>query len=348
MSELQLQIKPLDQDAMQAARDRQDQLTKPRGSLGRLESLSIQLAGIYRQPIPAVTGKAVVVMAGDHGVTEEGVSAYPSEVTPQMVLNFLHGGAGINVLARHSNVRVIVVDMGVAGELPEHDDLISLNVAKGTANFAQGPAMSLEQAVQAIRAGKGLVADLVNQGVNLVGTGEMGIGNTTPSSALTAALTGAPVADVVGRGTGVDDEGLKRKIAAIEKGLKVNQPEAGDPLGTLAKVGGFEIAGLTGVILGAAEASIPVVIDGFITGAAALVAGHLAPQSKDYMIASHQSVEVGHGIILDDLGLEPLFKLDLRLGEGTGAALAMHMVEASAKILAEMATFEDAGVTDKE
>lgn len=348
MSDLTIQIQPLDQAAMAAARQRQDQLTKPTGSLGRLEALSIQLAGIYGQPVPQIQQKAIVVMAGDHGVTAEGVSAYPSEVTPQMVLNFLHGGAAINVLARHAGARVVIVDMGVVGDLAEHDGLVSLKVARGTANLAQGPAMNELQAQQAIEAGRGLVQKLVAEGVNLVGTGEMGIGNTTPSSALTAALTGAPLTDVVGRGTGVDDEGLQRKIAAIEKGLKVNQPDPAQPLEVLAKVGGFEIAGLVGLILGAAEAGIPVIIDGFITGAAALVAGRLAPESKGYMIASHQSVEIGHRVILQELGLEPLFKLDLRLGEGSGAALAMHMVEASAKVLAEMATFEDAGVTDKE
>jgi nicotinate-nucleotide--dimethylbenzimidazole phosphoribosyltransferase len=348
MSPFTFQISPLDKQAMSAARRRQDQLTKPRGSLGRLEALSIQLAGIYGVAVPAITEKAVIVMAGDHGVTAEGVSAYPSEVTSQMVLNFLQGGAAINDLARHLGARVIIVDMGVVNDLPEHSELVSLKVSRGTANLAQGPAMSLVQAEQAIQSGLTLVKSLVSEGVNLVGTGEMGIGNTTASSALTAAFTGAPLADVVGRGTGVDDKGLQRKIVAIGKGLEVNQPNTAEPLEVLAKLGGFEIAGLVGVILGAAEAGIPVVIDGFITSAAALVAGRLAPASKDYMIASHRSVEIGHRVILDDLGLEPLFMLDLRLGEGTGAALAMHMVEASAKILAEMATFEGAGVTDKE
>ncbi|MFP3854448.1 MAG: nicotinate-nucleotide--dimethylbenzimidazole phosphoribosyltransferase [Anaerolineales bacterium] len=348
MNTMEFDIQPLDQDAMTAARQRQDQLTKPRGSLGRLEALSIQLAGIYGQEIPSIAKKAVVVMAGDHGVTTEGVSAYPSEVTPQMVMNFLHGGAAINVLSRHQGARVVVVDMGVIGDIAPHEDLISMKVANGTANLAQGPAMSVVQAEQAIQAGRSLLKGLIDQGVNLVGTGEMGIGNTTPSSALTAALTGAPVEEVVGRGTGVDDEGLERKITAVKRGLEVNEPDPESPLEALAKVGGFEIAGLVGLILGGAENRIPVVIDGFITGAAALVAAYMEPASVNYMIASHQSVEIGHRVILEDLGLEPLFKLDLRLGEGTGAALAMNMVEASAKILAEMATFENAGVTDKE
>jgi nicotinate-nucleotide--dimethylbenzimidazole phosphoribosyltransferase len=332
---------------MESARQRQLQLTKPPGSLGRLEALSIQLAGITGQAQPRVDSKAIVVMAGDHGVTAEGVSAYPAEVTPQMVLNFLHGGAAINVLARQVGARVVIVDMGVAAPLDPHDDLLDRKVALGTANMAQGPAMTIEQAEMALAVGRDLAAQLAAEGVQLLGTGEMGIGNTTPSSALTAVLTGAPVADVVGRGTGVDDDGLARKVEIVERALQVNRPAADEPLAALAKVGGFEIAGLAGLILGAAQARVPVVIDGFITGAAALVAARLAPAAVDYMIASHQSVEIGHRVILENLGLVPLFKLDLRLGEGTGAALAMHTIEAAARVLREMATFESAGVSDK-
>ena len=346
-SQLATRVSGLDETAMAAARQRQNQLTKPPGSLGRLEELSIQLAGITGQPQPTVERKAIVVMAGDHGVTVEGVSAYPAEVTPQMVLNFLRGGAAINVIARQVGARVVVVDMGVAAEIEPHPELIDRKIAAGTANMARGPAMSVEQAETALAVGMGIAADLAVEGLQLIGTGEMGIGNTTPSSAITAALTGAPVAEVVGRGTGVDDAGLARKIEIVERALAVNQPSAADPIDVLAKVGGFEIAGLAGLILGSAAARIPVVIDGFITGAAALVAARLEPRSAGYMIASHQSVEIGHRIILESLGLTPLFKLDLRLGEGTGAALAMHIIEAAARVLREMATFDSAGVTDK-
>jgi nicotinate-nucleotide--dimethylbenzimidazole phosphoribosyltransferase len=306
------------------------------------------LAGISGRTLPAVAEKAIIVMAADHGVTAEKVSAYPAEVTAQMVLNFLNGGAAINVLARQLGARVVVVDMGVASPLASHPDLLDRKVGQGTANLAHGPAMTAEQAEAAIEIGWEIVRDLVREGVQIVGTGEMGIGNTTASSALTAALTGASVAQVVGRGTGIDDEALKRKREIVARALAVNEPDPGDPLDVLHKVGGFEIAGLVGVILGAAANRIPVVVDGFITGAAALVAGHLVPGARHYMIASHRSVEVGHRIILDALGLVPLFDLDLRLGEGTGAALAMPVVEAAVRLLAEMATFGEAGVTDRE
>lgn len=342
------QIMALDEAAMDAARERQQQLTKPRGSLGRLEQLSIQLAGITGQSEPKVDEKAVIVMAGDHGVTAEGVSAYPAEVTPQMVLNFLNGGAAINVLAGQVGARVVIVDMGVNASLEPHPDLRIHKVAPGTANMARGPAMTREQAQEALQVGLAIVNELVADGVQLVGTGEMGIGNTTPSAAITAALTGASLSDVVGRGTGVDDEGLSRKIGVVEKALALNQPDPADPIDVLAKVGGFEIAGLVGVILGAASKRVPVVIDGFITAAAALVAARMEPAARAYMIASHRSVEIGHQVILDELALEHLFDLDLRLGEGTGAALAMHVIDGAAQILCHMATFADAGVTDKE
>lgn len=333
---------------MAAARARQEQLTKPPGSLGRLEELSIQLAGITGEALPSVAEKAVVVMAGDHGVTAEGVSAYPSEVTRQMVLNFLHGGAAINVLAHHIGARVAIVDMGIAAVLPDHPDLIERRLGAGTENIARGSAMREGQASAAVEAGVEIASGLIEEGVELIGTGEMGIGNTTPSSAITAAITGAPVEAVVGRGTGVDDAGLARKRAAVERALATNQPEADNPLDVLAKVGGFEIGGLVGLIFGAASQRVPVVIDGFITGAAALVASGLNPLVTQYMIASHQSVEIGHRIILDHLGLEPLLQLDLRLGEGSGAAVAMGIVDAAARILGEMATFDQAGVSDRE
>jgi nicotinate-nucleotide--dimethylbenzimidazole phosphoribosyltransferase len=342
------QITALDEAAMEAARERQQQLTKPRGSLGRLEELSIQLAGITGQFKPEVDEKAVIVMAGDHGVTAEGVSAYPAEVTPQMVLNFLNGGAAINVLAGQVGARVVIVDMGVNASLEPHPDLRLHKIAPGTANMARGPAMTREQAEEALQVGLAIVNELVADGVQMVGTGEMGIGNTTPSAAITAALTSASISDVVGRGTGVDDEGLSRKIGVVEVALALNQPDQADPIDVLAKVGGFEIAGLVGVILGAASKRVPVVIDGFITAAAALVAARMEPAARAYMIASHRSAEIGHKVILDELALEPLFDLDLRLGEGTGAALAMHVIDGAARILCHMATFADAGVTDKE
>lgn len=346
-SRLAIQIPALDEAAMEAARQRQNQLTKPPGSLGRLEELSIQLAGITGKPQPTVERKAIVVMAGDHGVTAEGVSAYPAEVTSQMVLNFLHGGAAINVIARQVGAKVVVVDMGVASDLNPHPELIDRKVATGTANMALGPAMSVDQAETALAVGMEIAAGLAGEGMHLIGTGEMGIGNTTASSAITAALTGAPMAEVVGRGTGVDAAGFARKIEIVHRALAVNRPAADDPIEVLAKVGGYEIAGLTGLILGSAAARIPVVIDGFITGAAALVAARLEPRSTGYMIASHQSAEIGHRIVLEALGLSPLFKLDLRLGEGTGAALAMPIIEAAVRLLREMATFASAGVTDK-
>lgn len=341
-------IQPLDEAAMRAARARQDSLTKPRGSLGRLEELSIQLAGMKADPLPSVERKAVIVMAADHGVTSEGVSAYPADVTRQMVLNFLRGGAAINVLAHQARARVIVVDVGVAAELEHLPGLIRRKVMCGTRNLARGPAMSREEAQQAIQVGIDVLQKEADQGVDLVATGDMGIGNTTPSSAIAAAMTGLPVAQVVGRGTGVDDGGLERKRNVIEQALTVNQPNANDAMDVLHKVGGLEIAGLAGVMIVAASRRIPIVLDGFISTAAAMIAVGLAPGVREYLIASHRSVEIGHRVMLQHLNLVPLLDLNLRLGEGTGAALAFHLIEASTRILREMATFEEAGVSDKE
>jgi nicotinate-nucleotide--dimethylbenzimidazole phosphoribosyltransferase len=341
-------IGPLDSGAMAAARARQDQLTKPRGSLGRLEQLSIQLAGIRGDASPCISQKAIVTMAGDHGVVAEGVSAYPAEVTAQMVCNFLKGGAGISVLAKHIGARVIVVDMGVSTTMKPSPGLVSKRVAPGTANMARGPAMSREQAAEAVWAGIEVVEEELKKGLDIVGTGDMGIGNTTSSSAICAVMTGEPVKLVTGRGTGVDDAQLAHKAKVIQKSLAVNRPDAGDALDVLSKVGGFEIGGLAGVMLGAAAHRIPVVIDGFISGAAALIATGLCPQLRNYLIASHVSVEPGHQAILRHIGLRPLLDLDLRLGEGTGAALGIFLAEASVRLLAEMATFAEAGVSDKE
>ena len=340
-------IPPIDASAESQARARQDSLTKPAGSLGRLEALSIQLAGITGAARPSVARKAVIVMAGDHGVTAEGVSAFPAAVTAQMVLNFAQGGAAINVLARQAGARVVVVDMGVAADLSEAPGVLVRKIALGTANMAQGPAMTRAQAEAAVQVGLEVVAAEIERGLDLVATGDMGIGNTTASSAIVAAITRQPAALVTGRGTGVDDAGLRRKIAIIERALALNRPDPRDALDVLSKVGGLEIGGLAGVMIGAAARRVPVVVDGFISGAAAMIAVGLCPGLRPYLIAAHQSVEIGHRVMLDHLGLHPLLDLDLRLGEGTGAVLAFHLAEAATRILSEMATFAEAGVSDK-
>ncbi len=347
LEDLIARIGPLDEAAMQSAAGRQDMLTKPRGSLGRLEELSIRVAGMTGKPLPRLRDKAVLVMAGDHGVVAEGVSAYPQDVTPEMVLNFLHGGAAINVFARQAGARVIVVDMGIAADLPADPSLIVRKVGHGTANLAKGPAMTHAQAVQSILSGAEIAEAEIARGVDLLATGDMGIGNTTPSAAIAVALTGRPVEDIAGRGTGVDDAGLDRKIAAIRRGLEVNRPDATDGLDLLAKVGGFEIGGLAGAILAGAANRKPVIIDGFISTAAAMIAVCLAPQARNYLIAAHVSEERGHRLMLDWLHLQPLLELNMRLGEGTGAVLAMNIVEAACLALSEMATFDEAGVSGK-
>jgi len=340
-------IRPRDEKAMAQARARQDILTKPPGSLGRLEELSIKLAGIQGEPVPQIRHKAIITMAGDHGVVAEGIGNWPQAVTAQMVYNFLGGGAGINVLARQSGVRLIVVDIGVAAELETDARLLSRKIAPGTQNMAVGAAMSGEQAVRAIETGIEIVTDETVKGLNIVGTGDMGIGNTTASSAISAVMMGKPAAEVTGRGTGIDDKQLAHKIAVIERALAVNHPDPGRPLEVLAKVGGFEIGGLVGVMLAAAAHRIPVVIDGFISGAAALIASALSPALKDFLIAAHVSAEVGHPLLLEHLGLKPLLDLGMRLGEGTGAALGIFLAEAAARVLAEMSTFVEAGVSER-
>lgn len=339
-------IKPLNEAAMAKAQARQETLTKPPGSLGRLEELSIQLAGIQGKPIPQITHKAIITMAGDHGVVTEKIGNWPQEVTAQMVYNFLRSGAGINVIARQVGARVIVVDMGVATELKPNPQLLSRKVDYGTQNMAIGPAMTAEQAVKAIETGIELVTAEVAKGLDIVGTGDMGIGNTTASSAICAVITDRPTSDVTGRGTGLTNDQLTHKIEVINRALAVNCPDPTQALDVLAKVGGFEIAGLAGVMLGAAANRIPVVIDGFISGAAALIAATLSPALTQYLIAAHLSAEAGHRLLLEYLGLKPLLNLDMRLGEGTGAALGIFLAEASARILAEMATFAEAGVSE--
>ncbi len=341
-------IAPLDEAAMAAARARQDNLIKPPGSLGRLEEISVLLAGVFGEAIPQIRRKSVIVAAGDHGVVAEGVSAYPQEVTPQMVYNFLRGGAAINVLARHAGADIVILDAGVAADLDPHPSLRAVKVARGTNNMALGPAMTGQQAVQCIETGISAAQECLDAGADLIACGEMGIGNTTPSSAITAVITGADPAVTTGRGTGLEDPELARKIDVIKRAIEVNQPDPKDGIDVLSKVGGFEIGVLAGAMLGAAAGRRPVMVDGFISGAAALIAWRLCPKAKNYFIASHQSVEPGHRVGLEAMGLNPLLDMGMRLGEGTGAVLAMSIVEAAAKCLAEMATFGEAGVSDRE
>jgi nicotinate-nucleotide--dimethylbenzimidazole phosphoribosyltransferase len=338
-------ILPVDLQAAAQAQQRLDTKTKPRRSLGMLEDLACRLAAIYRTSSPAVPAKGVVVMAADHGVAEEGVSAYPAEVTGQMVQNFAAGGAAINVLARQAGARIVVVDMGTeAAAVPE--GVRDRRLGAGTANMTRGPAMSRHNAVLALEAGIRIADELISDGAGLLAVGEMGIGNTTSASAVTTILTQTPIDQVTGHGTGIDQNRLGRKIGAIQRALEVNKPDPHDPIDVLAKVGGFEIGGLAGVMLGAAVHKVPIILDGFITGASALIAVGLCPHLRHYLIAGHRSLEPGHGVILRHLNFQPLLQLDMRLGEGTGAVLAFHLVDASLKILAEMATFSSAGVSD--
>lgn len=336
-----------DDNIRKQAKSRLDQLIMPHWALGRLLDLAEDLAGITGSLKPPIQRKTIVTMAGDHGVVAEGVSAYPQEVTPQMVHGIVAGVAGVNALSRQAGASVVVVDMGVAGDLSDFaasGKIISKKIAAGTKNMAKGPAMSREEAILSLEAGIDIAIQL-GSSVDVFGTGDMGIGNTTPSSAIVSVLSGCPVADVTGRGTGVNDSQLEQKICVIEKCIEVNQPDKNDGLDILAKVGGFEIGGIAGLILGAASLKKPVVVDGFISTAGALIAHSLAPASAQYMIAAHRSVEKGHRVALDILGKQPLIDLDLRLGEGTGAALVMNFVEAAVRILTEVATFEEASVS---
>jgi nicotinate-nucleotide--dimethylbenzimidazole phosphoribosyltransferase len=348
IGDLIARIEPLDEAAMQAAQARQDVLTKPRGSLGRLETLSIQLAGIARRcPPPVPARKAVLVFAGDHGVVAQGVSAYPQEVTPQMVYNFLCGGAAINVLARGAGARVVIVDAGVAAQMAPADGLVSGKIAPGTADMSLGPAMTREQARTAIALGARVAEREIEAGLDLLACGDMGIGNTTAATAITVVFTGKSPLEVAGPGTGLPPAGVAHKAAVVERALLLNRPAPSDGLDVLARVGGFEIGAICGAMLAAAAARVPVVVDGFIATAGALVAAALAPGAVSYMIAGHRSAEPGHEAALAHLGLNPLLDLGMRLGEGTGAVLAMGLVEASARILGEMATFAEAGVSEK-
>jgi nicotinate-nucleotide--dimethylbenzimidazole phosphoribosyltransferase len=320
-----------------------DALTKPPGSLGRLEELAVRMVALTGRP-PSIAAPVIFTFAADHGVVAEGVSAYPQSVTAQMVENFLRRGAAVNVLAHQAGARVVVADFGVATPLGEPAGLVVRRIAAGTQSMTLGPAMTRAQAVEAVEAGATLAEEAIAAGADLIGTGEMGIGNTTAASAITAAITGAPADAVTGRGTGVDDAGRARKVAVVRRALEVNAPDAADGLDVLAKVGGFEIAGLVGVILAGAAHRVPIALDGFITGAAALLAVALAPDARHALFASHRSAEPGHALALRHLGLEPYLALDMRLGEGTGAALFVPLARAAAAIYAEMATFKSAGV----
>jgi nicotinate-nucleotide--dimethylbenzimidazole phosphoribosyltransferase len=341
-------IQPMSRDFHARAQLALDQLTKPVGSLGRLEELAAQYVAITQELPPGIPEPVVLTLAADHGVAREGVSAYPSSVTAQMVMNFLNGGAAINVLAKQVGAQVRVVDMGVESDLGHLPGLLDHKIGLGTNNFAEGPAMSYEQALQSIEVGIRLARDAYADGLRVIGIGEMGIGNTTSSSAIAAVMTGQSVAKVTGKGTGVDAERFAKKIQIIEQGITRNQPNEKDPVDVLAKVGGFEIGGLVGLLLGGAACRIPVVLDGFISGAAMLLAQALVADCQDYVIPSHCSAEPGHRCVLEHLGLHPLFDLDLRLGEGTGACLAIGLLKAAIACLRDMATFENAGVDGAE
>lgn len=338
-------VGPADPQAKRSAELRQQRLTKPPGSLGRLEDLSVQIAGIFGTDRPAPRGKTVIVAAGDHGVVSQGVTGYPQDVTAQMLRNFLSGGAAVSVMARTAGVNLVVVDAGIASPLPEHPGLRIAAAGRCTADITQGPAMTRRQAETAVMGGIDLALEVAQSGIDIIGTGDMGIGNTTASSAITSALTGLPPSKTTGRGTGRDDAQLRHKIAVVERALGANRPDPSDGLDVLAKVGGYEIGFLAGVALGGAIARRAVVIDGFISGAACLIAHSLCPDVRDYLIASHLSAEVGHRLALYHLDIVPLLDLGMKLGEGTGAVLAIGLIEAASACLADMATFAEAGVS---
>ena len=341
-------IGPADPEARRRAEARQLRLTKPPGSLGRLEQVSVQLAGVFGTEQPRIRGKAVIVAAADHGVVAQGVTGYPQAVTGQMVQNFLEGGAAVSILSRSLGVRQIIVDAGVAGAIRDHPDLRRLRAGNGTGDITLGPAMSTRQAEQCLTAGVNLAVEAARSGADLIAAGDMGIGNTTAASAIAATVTGESVRETTGRGTGRTPEEMEHKVDVVRRALTVNRPIPEDPVDVLAKVGGFEIGVLAGVILGGSVMRRAVVLDGFISGAAALLALLLCPATRDYMIASHRSDERGHRVVLTHLGLSPLLDLGLRLGEGSGAVLAMPIIEAASACLCEMATFTEAGVSDRD
>jgi nicotinate-nucleotide--dimethylbenzimidazole phosphoribosyltransferase len=340
-------IRPVDMSLVPTVQARLDDLTKPQGSLGRLEEIAMKYSVATGTPEPVLKKKKVFCFASDHGVAAEGVSAFPAEVTPQMVYNMLGGGAAISVLARHAGADLEVVDMGVNHDFPDHPLLRRGKIRYGTSNLAHGPAMTVEETLQAIMVGADLAIEAKRQGYDLLATGELGIANTTPATALYAALLGLPVESITGRGTGLDDAGVARKAAVIARGLEANRAALTTPLETLAALGGFEIAGICGLILGAASVGLPVVVDGFISSSAAVAAIKLSCKAGDYLFFSHISNEQGHRTVMKSLGALPILDLDLRLGEGTGAALAMQVIEGAVKIYNEMATFSSARVSGK-
>jgi len=339
------QIAPVDTSNDEKVQKRLDSLTKPPGSLGRLEEIVKDFARSSANASPKIQKKTIFIMAGDHGVAESGVSAFPAEVTPQMVLNFLNGGAAINVLARHAGCETKVVDMGVKFDFQNPPGLIDRKIGHGTKNIAEGPAMTEKETVKAVIAGIRLAEDAARDGSDIIGTGEMGIANTTSSTAIFCALLDFTPEDITGSGTGLDEKGISCKAEIIKKALEKNEP-FGSPLETLMKLGGFEIAGLVGLILGGARMNVPVVVDGFISTAAAVVAMEAAPFVRRKLFFAHLSNEKGHMKVMERLGIKPILDFDMRLGEGTGAALAISVIEASVKIFNEMATFESAGVSD--
>ena len=339
-------IPGINEEIRKKAEERQNKLTKPTGSMGRLEELSIDIAGMIGMIAPELEKRAVFLMAADHGIAREGVSPYPTEVTSQMVINFLNHGAAINVLTKQSRSDVVIVDIGVNFDFPDLPGLLRRKVAKGTANMLHEPALTLKQAEEAIQIGMDVLNQAADDGLQMAATGEMGIGNTTSAAAITAVLCGKKPAEVTGRGTGLDDAGLARKIAIIEQVLERRKPDANDPMDILCKIGGLEIGGMTGVIIAAASRRIPIVMDGLISTSAAALADALVPGVRNYLIAGHRSPEIGHKYLLDKLEKYPLLQLDMRVGEGTGAALAFQLVDAANNILREMATFESAGVSN--
>ena len=339
-------IKPIPLLRFETAQAHLDSLTKPPGSLGLLEDLAKKYAAIRDTDHPSINRKSVIVFVADHGVTEEGISAYPAKVTSQMVQNFLDGGAAVNVLARQQNAEVLVVDIGVNHKFAPHPKLLDKKISFGTRNLAKEPAMTRAEAEESLTIGIQIAAQLADKGIDLLATGEMGIGNTTASSAIFSVLSGFSPSKVTGRGTGIDNKTLDKKIAVIQHALEIHTPDPEDPIDILAKVGGFEIGGIIGLLLGAASKNIPVVIDGLISSAGASLAIKLNPAIKDYIFSSHRSVEPGHEVFFDLLQAPPLFDLKMRLGEGTGAVLAFNLIEAAVRIYSEMATFQSAGISD--
>jgi len=367
IEEIVKNIKPLNKILLEQTQERLNNLTKPLGSLGQLEDIAKQLVAIIGKDKQVLKNKTIFTLAGDHGVAEEGISAYPKEVTQQMVYNFINGSAGVNVLARHVGARVVVVDMGIEGSIQDiHLRMLrgcggqavhriqqgifkNRKIGFGTRNFTKGPAMTEEEAIKSIEAGIEIVEEEIkNGGIELIGTGDMGIGNTTPSAAIASVVCNVEPETVTGRGTGINDKVLQNKIDVIKRGIEKNKPDSNNGIDILSKLGGYEIGGLAGIMIAGASHRIPVVIDGFISGAAALVADKISPLAKQYWIAAHCSTEPGHKIMLEYLNLRPLLNLNMRLGEGTGSALAMNLIDASLKILNEMATFDSAGVSKKE